>query len=105
MQNYFDKYESLCRHGDDDDEDDEVTKTVGASWFDGFADAQLLWVASKIRYISLRGLVFKMTNLDQDVNLVIDLNQNGSMVSLTLSFCRWPARSGTLVCLFSCSKL
>ena len=52
-----DKYELLCRH---DDDDEVVTKTVGASWFDGFADAQLLWVASKIRYISLPVLVFKL---------------------------------------------
>ena len=37
-------------------------------------DTQLLWVASKIRYISLRGLVFKIKNLDQDMNLVLDLS-------------------------------
>ena len=56
-----DKYVLLCRH----DDDEVVTKTVGASWFDGFADAQLLWVASKIRYISLRVLV--QNNLDLDL--------------------------------------
>ena len=39
---------------EEDEEYDEVTKTVGASWFDGFADVQLLWVASEIRYISSR---------------------------------------------------
>ena len=39
---------------DEEDVDEEVTKTVGASWFDGFADVQLLWVASEIRYISSR---------------------------------------------------
>ena len=59
------------------DDDDEVTKTVGASWFDGFADAQLLWVASKIRYISLPVLLFKIDNLDLDMNLVFDLDQYG----------------------------
>ena len=31
-------------------------------------------MASKIRYISLRGLVFKIKYLDQDMNLVIDLS-------------------------------
>ena len=44
----------------EDEEYDEVTKTVGASWFDGFADAQLLWVATEIRYISLPVLVFRL---------------------------------------------
>ena len=58
-------------------DDDEVTKTVGASWFDGFADAQLLWVAGKIRYISLPVPLFKIENLDLDMNLVFDLDQYG----------------------------